>query len=130
MSRIKSSNTKPELLIRKFLFANGLRYRTNVKSLPGSPDIKLTKYKCLVFVNGCFWHGHSCRKNGSPKTNATFWSEKIKKNQKRDIDNFDRLNKLGWKVIVIWECELTKSKKEQILQCLLLNITSNVYLKK
>lgn len=125
MSRIKSANTKPEILVRKFLFANGLRFRINDKSLPGSPDIKLSKFKCLVFINGCFWHGHSCRLNGIPKTNASFWNEKIKKNQHRDIINSDRLSKMGWKVIVIWECELKKAKREQILLATLNEIRSN-----
>ena len=107
MSRIKGINTKPEMLVRKFLFANGYRYRLNVKTLPGKPDIVLPKYKTVIFINGCFWHGHDgCRYFVIPKTRTEWWVEKITGTQKRDREAENQLNKLGWKVIVIWECEL------------------------
>jgi DNA mismatch endonuclease (patch repair protein) len=107
MSQIKGKNTKPEMLVRKFLFANGFRYRFNVKTLPGKPDIVLPKYKTVIFVNGCFWHGHKgCKYFVVPKTRTEWWLNKIKETQKRDRENEIELNVLGWKVITIWECEL------------------------
>ena len=93
MSKISSKDTKPEILVRKFLFSKGFRYRINVKTLPGKPDIVLPKYKTIIFVNGCFWHGHDC---------------KISNNKSRDAKNSDLLVKLGWKVIIIWQCEISK----------------------
>ena len=106
MSRIKSKNTKPEILVRKFLFANGFRYRLNDKKLPGKPDIVQQKYKTVIFVNGCFWHGHTCAKSALPANNMEFWREKITKNRERDTKNQKALRDLGFHVIVIWECEL------------------------
>ena len=112
MSRIKGKNTKPELLVRKFLFVNGFRYRLNVKTLPGKPDIVLPKYKTVIFINGCFWHGHKgCRYFVLPKTRTEWWLQKISGTQNRDHEAKTELEKLGWEVIIIWECEL---KKEQI----------------
>jgi len=107
MSQIKSKDTKPELIVRKYLFANGFRYRLHVKDLPGKPDIVLPKYKTVIFVNGCFWHGHEgCIEASKPKTNSEFWENKIQKNIKRDRNNIKLIENLGWKVIIIWECEL------------------------
>lgn len=107
MSQIKGKKTKPEMLVRKFLFANGFRYRQNVKDLPGKPDIVLPKYKTVIFVNGCFWHGHKgCRYFVLPKTCAEWWQQKIKGTWLRDKEAEIKLNVLGWKVIVIWGCEL------------------------
>lgn len=108
MSKISGKNTKPEILVRKFLFSKGFRYRINVKTLPGKPDIVLPKYKTVIFINGCFWHGHSCKKGKLPSSNIDFWKEKISNNKSRDDKNSDLLVKLGWKVIIIWQCEVSK----------------------
>ena len=98
MSKISGKNTKPEILVRKFLFSKGFRYRINVKTLPGKPDIVLPKYKTVIFINGCFWHGHNCKKGKLPSSNIDFWKEKISNNKSRDDKNSDLLVKLGWKV--------------------------------
>ena len=120
MSRIKGKNTLPEMLVRKFLFASGYRYRLNVKTLPGKPDIVLPKYKTVLFINGCFWHGHEgCRYFVIPKTRTEWWIEKITGTQKRDREAENQLNELGWKVIVIWECELKKDTLNLTLNKLL-----------
>ena len=117
MSQIKGKNTKPEILVRKYLFANGFRYRINVKTLPGTPDIVLKKYKTAIFVNGCFWHGHKyCKYFVWPKTREEFWKEKIYTNIERDKCNIRKLKDDGWNVIVVWECELKKSKSEERLK--------------
>lgn len=109
MSKIRSKNTKPEELVRKYLFKKGFRYRKNCRDLPGCPDIVLPRYKTCIFVNGCFWHKHDgCRYFIWPKSNTEFWYKKIEENAKRDILNYKQLKNLGWKVIVIWECELKK----------------------
>lgn len=108
MSKIRGKNTKPEILVRKFLFSQGLRYRLNVKTLPGKPDIVLPKYKTVIFINGCFWHGHTCKKGQIPSTNIDFWKEKILSNKSRDDKNAMLLTKLGWNVITIWQCEISK----------------------
>lgn len=108
MSKIGGKNTKPEILVRKFLFSKGFRYRINVKTLPGKPDIVLPKYKTVIFVNGCFWHGHNCKKGKLPSSNTDFWRGKISNNKLRDDKNSDLLIKLGWKVIIIWQCEISK----------------------
>lgn len=123
MSRIKGKNTKPEMLVRKFLFANGFRYRLNVKTLPGKPDIVLPKYKTVIFVNGCFWHGHKgCKYFVLPKTRTEWWLNKIKETQKRDREKKIELNVLGWKVITIWECELKLKCKDSTLNQLIHHI--------
>src|SRR6056297_1687401 len=110
MSRIKGKNTKPEILVRKFLFHNGLRYRKNVKELPGKPDIVISKYNTIIFVNGCFWHAHeNCELFKWPKSRSEKWRKKLEGNRKRDRKNIKKLEDNGWKVIVIWECQL-KSK--------------------
>lgn len=111
MSHIRSKNTKPEVKLRKELFMLGYRYRINKKGLPGSPDIVLAKYHTCIFVNGCFWHGHKdCRYATKPKTNAEFWSAKIANNRERDLRDYAFLESLGWRVIVVWECELKKDR--------------------
>ena len=117
MSRIHSKNTKPEELVRKFLFSQGFRYRKNDARLPGKPDIVLPKYKTVVFVNGCFWHGHEgCRYFVWPKNNAEFWKEKITGKIQRDKRNHHLLEEQGWRVIEIWECELKKKSAQDRLE--------------
>lgn len=123
MSRIRSVNTKPEELVRKYLFSRGLRYRKNVKSLPGCPDIVLPKYKTVVFVNGCFWHMHDCGRFVWPVSNEEYWRKKITGNVRRDNENYYVLKSAGWKVLVIWECELKKKVAEDNLQNLYREIT-------
>lgn len=113
MSRIRSTNTKPEVLLRKKLFAEGFRYRINDKKLPGKPDIVLKKYNTVIFVNGCFWHGHTnCKYFVVPKTRTEFWMNKIGCNCERDIRNQEVLLELGWNVITVWECEVKKDKMD------------------
>lgn len=115
MSKISGKETKPEILVRKFLFAHGFRFRKNDKKLPGKPDIVLPKYKTVIFVHGCFWHGHhNCKKSKLPETRKEFWEEKINQNISRDIRNIKDLEELGWKVILVWGCELGKNKEENL----------------
>jgi DNA mismatch endonuclease (patch repair protein) len=119
MSQIKGKNTKPEMLVRKFLFANGFRYRLHDKTLPGKPDIILLKYKTVIFVNGCFWHGHKgCDLFVVPKTKTEWWLNKIKTTQKKDKQSEIELNVQGWRVIYVWECELKKDKVDETLNTL------------
>ena len=106
MSRINSKNTKPEEIVRKFLFSHGFRYRKNDKRYPGHPDIVLPKYKTVIFVNGCFWHMHDCKEFVLPKSNLDYWLPKLERNKQRDKENVKKLQSLGWNVIVVWECEL------------------------
>lgn len=107
MSRVRNRDTKPEILVRKFLFANGFRYRLNDKKLPGKPDIVLPKYKTVIFVNGCFWHGHeNCKYFKLPATRTEWWKEKIEGNIKNDEKKHALLREAGYKVVVIWECEV------------------------
>lgn len=108
MSHIRSKNSKPEELVRKYLFSKGFRYRKNVKTLPGCPDIVLPKYKTLIFVNGCFWHKHDCPRFVWPSTNEEYWRPKIMGNVERDKRNLAELQQLGWTVLTVWECELKK----------------------
>jgi len=116
MKNIRSKNTTPELLVRKFLFSQGYRFRLHDRKLPGKPDLVLRRFKTVILVNGCFWHGHiNCKDAKSPKSNSEFWIAKIKTNQLRDTDNFKKLTKLGWTVLVIWECELRKDSVESTL---------------
>lgn len=125
MRSIRSTDTKPEMIVRKFLFNKGFRYRLHDKSLPGKPDIKITKYKCVVLINGCFWHGHkNCKAYVMPKTNKKFWYNKIQTNVLRDRSNIRKLHKLGWKVIVVWECALKNKSKDKELQ----RIVDKIYL--
>lgn len=124
MSMIKGTNTKPEILVRKYLYAHGLRYRLNNKKLPGKPDLTLSKYRTVIFVNGCFWHGHrGCKYFVMPKTRTEWWSNKIEETKKRDSKAIKDLEELGWKSIVIWECELKPKKRENTLEKLLKLIT-------
>jgi DNA mismatch endonuclease (patch repair protein) len=109
MSKVRSKDTKPEMLVRKFLFKNGYRYRLHDKKLPGKPDIVFPKYKIVVFINGCFWHGHEkCKYFSIPKTNSDWWISKIEKNKQRDIFNNKELVKQNWSIITIFGCELKK----------------------
>lgn len=112
MSKIRSKNTKPEEIVRKYLFSHGFRYRKNDNRYPGNPDIVLPKYKTVIFVNGCFWHKHEgCPKFVWPKSNQEYWKQKILRNQERDKYVQTQLIELGWKVIVVWECELENKKR-------------------
>ena len=127
MSMIKSTGTKPEEMVRKYLFSRGLRYRKNVRSLPGKPDIVLRKYKTVVFVNGCFWHGHSnCKYFVMPKSNVEFWQEKISRTIMRDNEAYEKFAELGWNVLTIWECQLKKNYREKSLEYLYYNIIRNI----
>lgn len=108
MSRIRSTNTKPEEIVRKYLFSEGFRYRKNDKRYPGKPDIVLPKYRTVIFVNGCFWHMHGCSRSRLPKSNQEYWKPKIERNIERDADAKKKLEAEGWRVIIIWECELKK----------------------
>lgn len=117
MSRIRSGNTKPEILVRKYLFSQGFRYRLHDKALPGKPDIVLKKYKTVIFVHGCFWHAHQgCRYFIIPKTRTEWWIEKLDRNVLRDKKEIGLLKKLGWKVIIVWECELKKGASEKLTE--------------
>lgn len=119
MSQIKGKNTKPEELVRKYLFSQGFRYRKNDKRLPGSPDIVLPKYKTVIFINGCFWHGHEgCKYFVWPKSNEEFWKNKIETNIARDKKKIAALEQLGWKAIVVWECQLKPTVRENTLMTL------------
>jgi DNA mismatch endonuclease (patch repair protein) len=111
MSRIHSKNTKPELIVRKFLWSKGFRYRLQRKGLPGKPDIVLPRFHMAIFINGCFWHMHKCKKFVLPSTNTEFWYDKLSQNKKRDTKNYRKLKKAGWNYIVIWECQLSNNKK-------------------
>ena len=123
MSRIRGKDTKPEMVVRRFLFANGFRYRLHDTKLPGKPDIVLPKYKTVIFVNGCFWHGHKgCSYFVLPKTRTEWWLQKIKGTMARDKAAEVALNVLGWKVIVIWECQLKKDNQTITLSSLLSEI--------
>ena len=118
MSHIRSTNTKPEETVRKYLFSKGFRYRKNDKRLPGKPDIVLPKYKTVVFINGCFWHMHNCSRSRLPKSNLEYWKPKIRRNVERDQNNYQKLIDAGWKVIIVWECELKKKTLEERLEAL------------
>lgn len=115
MSHIRSTNSKPEEIVRKYLFAEGFRYRKNVKKLPGCPDIVLPKYKTVIFVNGCFWHKHDCPRFVWPSSNQDYWRPKILRNIERDNQSRKELETLGWKVITVWECELKKDVLNETL---------------
>lgn len=123
MSQIHSKNTKPEEMVRKYLFSKGFRFRKNVSNLPGKPDIVLPKYKTVIFVNGCFWHKHEgCRYFVWPKNNAEFWKNKIEGNVSRDMRNYTLLENQGWHIIIVWECELKPVCKQETLTHLVENI--------
>ena len=125
MSCIKGKNTRPEEIVRKYLFYRGFRYRKNDKRLPGTPDIVLPKYKTVIFVNGCFWHGHkNCKCFVVPKTNTDFWGNKIEANKQRDCRKIDALQELGWKVIIVWECQLKRNVFSETMSALVSKINS------
>jgi len=110
MSRIRSKDTKPEITVRKLLHSMGYRFRLHRKDLPGRPDIVLPKYKKVILVHGCFWHGHHCKLASKPKSNAGYWSEKILKNRERDARNLEALRAAGWDVLELWECDVRKGE--------------------
>ncbi len=122
MSHIRSINSKPEEIVRKYLFSQGLRYRKNVKKLPGCPDIVLPKYHTVIFVNGCFWHRHDCSRFVWPSSNQDYWRPKILRNVERDQKNTEELKALGWNVITVWECELKRAVREENLNLLITKI--------
>ena len=123
MSHIRSTNSWPEEIVRKYLFAKGFRYRKNVKKMPGCPDIVLPKYKTVIFGNGCFWHKHDCPRFVWPSSNQDYWIPKIQRNIERDRLNAAELQKKGWHIITVWECELKKKNRELRLERLLSEIT-------
>lgn len=114
MSKISGKETKPEILVRKYLFSKGFRFRKNVKGLPGRPDIVLPKYRVVIFIHGCFWHGHSCKRGNLPSSNIQFWENKISQNISRDENVTQKLKELGWKVIIIWQCEIQNNLSREI----------------
>ena len=119
MSRIRNKDTQPELIVRRFLFRNGFRYKLHVKHLPGKPDIVLPKYKTILMIHGCFWHGHeNCRYFSTPGTRREWWLEKIAKTKKRDHVNIKKLTEMGWKVITIWECEIKTDSNIKLTEIL------------
>ena len=122
MSHIRSTNSKPEEIVRKYLFSKGFRYRKNVRTLPGCPDIVLPKYHTVILVNGCFWHKHDCGRFVWPSSNTEYWIPKINRNVVRDKQNHKKLIDMGWKVLIIWECELKKNAREDRLERLIKKI--------
>lgn len=126
MSHIRSKDTNPEVTVRRELFRRGFRFRKNVRTLPGTPDIVLTRYRTVIFINGCFWHGHKgCRLYTVPKTNVRFWTDKIERNRSRDQLNIQRLESLEWNVITVWECQLGKAEISSTIDTLEASIRSN-----
>lgn len=134
MAAIKGKDTKPEMTVRKYLFSRGMRFRIQVRKLPGNPDIVLPKYKTVIFVNGCFWHGHEgCKYFRLPKSNVEFWKEKINRNIERDCRTEAELTTLGWRVIRVWECEIKACAKreatlERLYQLIVSTSTSSIAL--
>ena len=122
MSHIRSKDTKPEEKVRKYLFSKGFRYRKNVRTLPGCPDIVLSKYKTVIFVNGCFWHKHDCPRFVWPSSNKAYWIPKIQRNVERDELNKQQLISMGWNVLVVWECQLKKKTIESTMNKLVFSI--------
>ena len=122
MSHIRSTNSKPEEIVRKYLFSKGFRYRKNVRTLPGCPDIVLPKYHTVILVNGCFWHKHDCGRFVWPSSNTEYWIPKINRNVERDKQNHKKLIDMGWKLLIIWECELKKNVREDRLERLIKEI--------
>jgi DNA mismatch endonuclease (patch repair protein) len=126
MAKVLSKDTKPEIVVRKYLFSKGFRYRKNVKDLPGKPDIVLPKYKTIIFIHGCFWHGHeSCEAAKLPASNTDYWIKKVSSNIKRYTQNIQSLSTFGWNVITIWECELKMKNRSKRLELLVEEIKSN-----
>ena len=122
MSHIRSTNSKPEEIVRQYLFSKGFRYRKNVRTLPGCPDIVMPKYHTVILVNGCFWHKHDCGRFVLPSSNTEYWIPKINRNVERDKQNHKKLIDMGWKVLIIWECELKKNVREDRLERLIKEI--------
>lgn len=119
MAAVRSKDTKPEMVVRKYLWSRGFRYRVNNPRLPGHPDIVLRKYHTCIFVNGCFWHGHEgCKYFRMPKTNTEFWERKISRNKERDREEQKQLARMGWHCITVWECELKGERREKTLESL------------
>lgn len=126
MSHIRPINTEPEQLVRQYLWHRGFRYRFYVKELPGSPDIVLPKYRTVIFVHGCFWHGHKdCKYYTVPKTNTEFWKAKVARNQERDQEVWRQLEAKGWFVIIVWECQLKKTHLEETIEAVSAEIRRN-----
>ena len=120
MSRIRNKDTKPEEMVRKFLFSNGFRYRKHDKRFPGKPDIVMPKYKTIIFVHGCFWHSHEgCPDFVQPKSNQDYWRPKLEKNRLRDTEHNTQLSSMGWNIIIVWECELKMERRQETLDNLL-----------
>ena len=115
MQGIHTKNTTPEIKLRSLLHRNGFRFRLNRKDLPGKPDIVLPKYNKVIFVHGCFWHGHNCKRGHRPSTNVEFWNKKLDSNILRDQNTIERLVELGWKSMVVWECEIKKKTEDELL---------------
>ncbi|MFC2011958.1 very short patch repair endonuclease [Chloroflexota bacterium] len=127
MSRIRAKNTKPEVVVRSMLHRMGYRFRIHFKGLPGKPDIVLSKYHTAIFVHGCFWHGHEgCKDFAPPKTRTEWWLNKINGNKKKDAENIAQLNRQGWQVTTIWECELTPDKRENTIESLVDVLSSKI----
>lgn len=123
MSQIRGKDTKPELIVRRFLHTNGIRFRLHDKRYPGKPDIILPKCKTAIFVHGCFWHGHdNCHYFVIPKTRTQWWLDKINRNKDKDADNEARLLNLGWRIVIIWECQLKQYNLDETLNQLLISI--------
>ena len=114
MSRIKGLNTKPEMIVRKFLHSKGFRYRIHNKKVSGKPDLSNMRKKIAIFVNGCYWHRHGCKHTTTPKTNREFWLKKFKKNTERDKNNYESLKSESWKVLIIWECEIDEANLDAL----------------
>jgi DNA mismatch endonuclease (patch repair protein) len=128
LASVHSKDTKPEILVREYLWRKGFRYRLNVPRLPGHPDIVLKKYRTCVFVNGCFWHGHeNCKYFKMPRTNTAFWEKKLSRNKERDKEEQRKLAEKGWHVIVVWECQLKADKRDKTLESLAFTL-NHIYL--
>lgn len=115
MSHIRCKDTKPEIIVRSFLHKNGFRFRKNDKRYPGKPDIVLPKYKTVIYINGCFWHMHDCDRFVFPKSNTDYWFKKLNNNRKRDMKHYEDMRKYGWKVILVWECELSNERLNKLI---------------
>lgn len=127
MSRIHSNNTTLEYLVRKFLYHKGIRYRINVKGLPGKPDVAIKKYQLVIFINGCYWHGHeNCKIAHIPKTRSEWWREKIERNKNRDMAITKQYQEMGWTVLVVWECELAPKNLESTLSRIYLSVIKSI----
>lgn len=127
MSRIRSKDTKPEEIVRKYLFSKGFRYRKNDARFPGKPDIVLPKYKTVIFVNGCFWHKHEgCKYFVWPENNAEFWRNKIMSNVERDKRNYEQIQKQGWRILVVWECALRPKERDKTLEWIETKLEDNL----